>query len=337
MSIGGYQVVVHLGHCPVYVGHNVGIAALALPDFETFLIVDRKMKQAPKGVTILNVDSLVENAEVRKICASLSNLGIDPKWRGGYWPKVFLRFSALRALMTKVESDKLSLQLESDILSAITPALIEPIDRLIGTACGIPFIDSNTGGPGVMFAAKPSILSEVCQFVLDQLNSGMETSDMKALALAKRDGLVMEMPSVPGGDALRMGIWLGQEYFTAEVLFDAAAVGQFLFGIDPRNNGGVLIPGYRERRGDIDPGLWRDWSIVECEDGTQRVACLTESGPVVFANLHIHSKQALPPIDKEDQFWSRVIRIANGFEGSRPQIDLKYLTLNKFKNILRMN
>lgn len=334
MGSSGSQVIVHLGALPDYTYRNLELAALHLPNFETILVVDSRLNRTPTNVTVMQLDDLVTRQQVNKIRIALKQQGIDPNWRKGYWTQVFLRFLVLKELARQLDPAIPMVQIESDVISFLTPELIERLNVWVGDLCGMPFIDAETAGPGLMFAKHPAAMAKVCQFVLDRLESGLEVSDMKSLARAVQEGLVSELPSLPRDSGLRINVQVGQQAEKATVLFDAAAVGQFLFGIDPRNNNGILVPGYRERRGDIDPGLWRNWAILQCGDGIERISCEVEDNRVVFGNLHIHSKQVLPPVSSLDPVWLQTVRIANGLQGFRPEIDIRYLAKTWLKRLL---
>jgi len=334
MGSSGNQVVVHLGALPDYTYRNLELAVTHLPNFDTILVVDKRLHRTPTNVTVVQLDDLVTQQQVDAIRIALKQQGIDPNWRKGYWAQVFLRFLVLKELTRQLDQSLPMIQIESDVISFLTPELIEPLKVSVGDLCGMPFIDAETAGPGLMFAKHPAAMGNVCQFVLDRLESRLEVSDMKSLARAVQEGLVSELPSMPGEFGPRINVQVGQQSDNALVLFDAAAVGQYLFGIDPRNNNGIRVPGYRERRGDIDPGVWRNWAILQCADGIERISCEVEDKRVVFGNLHIHSKQLLGPVSSMDPVWLETVRIANGLQGVRPEIDIRYLTKTWLRRLL---
>jgi hypothetical protein len=319
----GTQVIVHLGKLPRYVTHYASMAAAMLPLFDTVLICDTTSLPKVPGVRVLSARDCVTLTSQAQIDAALSALGIDPDWRDGYWRRIFLRFALVEAVMLSVDRRGAALQLESDILSSLSPHLVAQILLQIDDRCYMPFIDDETAGPGIMIASSPDGLSRACRFVLDALESGLTSSDMAALAMARDTGVVAALPSRASESPFAIRTLSDEEAPLTRIVFDAAATGQYLCGIDPRNNRGVLKPGYLETRGGLDPGEWRDWRIVNCDDGIARVACTMESGTGVFANIHMHAKLSLTTPSISDPSWNSILRVANGVESPKSRVDFR--------------
>ena len=159
---------------------------------------------------------------------------------------------------------------------------------------------------------------------------------MNALAKAGEAGLLGPLPTQPEQSNTTMTIQLfdtfGQpgESQEADCIFDAAAVGQYLFGIDPRNNSGQLIPGYRETRGGLDPGQWTDWRLALSNDGFTRPTFVHNSRRFVLLNLHVHAKTIVPRPSLTDESWDDYLAIANGTLGAR----VTFTSNNRLANLL---
>lgn len=323
MGFQGTQVIVHLGEVPRYVTHYASLAAAMLPLFDTVLISDATKLPSVPGVRVLRARDFATSTSQAQIDAALSSLGIDPDWRDGYWRRIFLRFALVDAFMRSEKGGGTAVQLESDVLSSLSPQLLAQVVPQMDERCYMPFIDQQTAGPGIMLSASPDGLARACRFVLDSLESGLTSSDMTALAMARDAGFVAAFPSRVSESSFALRVVGSEEESLARVVFDAAATGQYLCGIDPRNNRGILKPGYRETRGDLDPGSWSDWRIVTCDDGISRVACTMDSGTGVFANIHVHAKVMLNTPSISDPSWNSVLRVASGLESSKSRVDVR--------------
>jgi hypothetical protein len=71
-------------------------------------------------------------------------------------------------------------------------------------------------------------------------------------------------------------------------IFDAAAIGQFLFGIDPRNCKGFLYNGFENENKGFD--LWKLRYLVDLESGKASVSQSDGSNKTNLYNIHVHSK-----------------------------------------------
>lgn len=333
MEVYGTQVIVHLGKLPGYVGHYASIAAAALPGFDTALIVDSPRGLDYPGVRVLPARDFVSPELHRQIDNALSALGIDSGWRGGYWRRIFLRFALVDAFMGSISGDGLAVQLESDVLSCLSSQLLVDALPNFDGRCYMPFIDSHTAGPGIMISSSPTGMSQACRLVIRTLLDGISPSDMEALARDSK--VVTKLPSQAAESDFHIRVLHEPDQPHARVVFDAAATGQYLFGIDPRNNKGKLEPGYLETRGGLDPGKWSDWRIVRCADGKSRVACTMESETAVFANVHVHSKISVNAPSTTDPQWASVLRVANRLESAKPRMDFSALRQIGIRGLLR--
>lgn len=331
----GTQIFVHLGKLPLYARHYASLAAANMPGYRTVLIVDRDVHTPIRDVEILRSQDLIGEEFAASLADSLNRIQVDPTWRKGYWLNVFLRYALIEAFVAKENPSGNAIHLESDVLSALTPSLVEAQLETVRDQCLVPFVEVDKAGPGIMLARTGKSLSRACSFTLSALREGLTSSDMVALAKASDAGLVYPLPTAASAPPTSVATIQVQDEGDALVAYDAAAVGQYLFGIDPRNNGGVLVAGYRERRGGIDPGEWRNWGLAMCSDGVVRVRCLIESQVVVFANIHMHSKALVPQPTHGDSIWTHALNVANGLEGAQAHVEFSQAAQAWFRRKLR--
>lgn len=330
----GQQIFVQLGRLPGFAPQYVRQAQSANPSLHTVLITDRR--ESLPGVEVVNVADVVTTQEFERLAADLSSSPFDPRWRGGYWRRVFGRFLVLRNYSRLQSAPGPFVHLECDVSSTVTgPLLTDTLARLTAPT-GLPFIDPETGCPGIVIARTAGDLAALSDHVIRGVTEGTGLSDMQSLATAAASGLTEALPTRTGAHTAVLSVRRvdgAGEVETADVVFDAAAVGQYLFGVDPRNNRGVLIPGYREVRGDLDPGLWTDWGLCTAEDGSTRVAFREDGRLGVLANLHVHAKIALPPW--ADPRWATWLSVANHRTGARPTVIKRELARYEVQEAIR--
>jgi len=289
----GRQLFVHLGAFPKFVHHYVTAAADVNPSYETILITDQHLPISDSYKTLL-LDEIVSHEDRSKLHDLLTLSGFDHHFRNGYWEKIFTRFLALRAYAKKFPAEIPHIHLESDVYSWLTADLIADIfnnkDETSPDSY-IPVIDQNNACPSVILSKNSYALANVCDFVIQNINGPYGQTDMNILSGAINAGILSPLPTTVESSNITIGIGAdSQTENQAFVVFDGAAIGQYLFGIDPRNNKGLISPGYREIRGGFDPGLWTEWKVSECADRVKRISFVSEGLTGVCAVVHIHSK-----------------------------------------------
>ena len=85
----------------------------------------------------------------------------------------------------------------------------------------------------------------------------------------------------------------------SKVVFDGAALGQYLFGQDPFHTNGQRISGFVNQETDFDASEFT-YSIRTSQNSGIETAYIDD---VEILNLHIHSKLELPPIGDRVQLW----------------------------------
>ena len=324
--MSGVQIFVQLGGIPGFAVKFMAQASHMNPQYRTVLVTDQRATRMPDGVEVVHVDQVVSSTEILQLTDALKASQYDPKWRKGYWLRVFMRFLILRNYSASLQGPIPVVHFECDVASYVTRPMLEESLASMRSPCAMPFIDEATACPGIVLAVSPQAMSALADVVIEDILSGSGRSDMESLAQAQGAGLLEAMPTKAENawTSMMVQTLLGAESARgaerAHVVFDAAAVGQYLFGIDPRNNGGVLVPGYREPRGGMDPGEWSSWSLATCADGITRVAFRDEGRLGVLANLHVHAKSAIPMPTEDGLEWGTWIDVANGVISPRRRI-----------------
>ncbi len=322
----GVQFLVHSGGMTDYALHYARQAAQMLPGFTTVLIADRQVTSIPNGVTVASMSNLISKAQMRELRERVEAAGFPHSFRGGYWVRVFSRFLAIRSYIEKRAPAGPCLQIETDVASFLSHEVVAvTLDGKSDRAL-VPMHDDVSVCPSIILAPTGESLASAMTLVVDRLGEGFGQSDMALLGRAVIEGGLGVLPTTPLNGASDIGVRriegssISTDVEPARLVFDAAAIGQYHFGIDPRNNQGVIIPGYRELRGGIDPGRWDDWHLAVGRDNVVRVAARCDGKLMVFAILHVHAKLCVPAPVPENAAWQEWLSVANHERGATARV-----------------
>lgn len=305
---GATFVFVHLGPNPAPLTSSMADHAMAcLPGSRAVLVTDRPTRWANFPGVILaykrsGLEAWLEAVERRFPEKRLAS--------GGYWIKTLERLFALDRVLSlgelgpiiHVESDVLSL-IDQETLSLMQEAFARPaVPRL-----GEKFSCAST----IFFPCRDSLGA-----ALEDLRSlaGSQRSwftDMELLSQATYSGFLEELPTAPHRGLLTRGTGdaSGEE---PRVIFDALALGQYLFGQDPFHTGGFRISGHRWPDFPEDLGTWK-WSIEQAGAAAPRLMAQTPEARVRIASVHLHSKVDPGPLQMPaGPLWQLALDEANG-------------------------
>ena len=221
---------------------------------------------------------------------------------GGYWMFTLERIFALGVLSKTYPKSMPVLHFESDVLSFISPEIFNVLRQNISKT-SFPRFNETKGIGSILFT--PSL--EQMESDLNRLSAllGDTTqwqSDMEVLGLALRKEFAEELPTYPA-DAL--------PYHGEQFIFDGAAIGQYLFGVDPLHTDGKIVSGFQNEnyKADLRSAHWEITNSLT--DGLPRISCELDGKKVTLLNLHVHSKIVLKSISESNEVWSRYILEAN--------------------------
>jgi hypothetical protein len=93
------------------------------------------------------------------------------------------------------------------------------------------------------------------------------------------------------------------------VVFDGAAIGQYLLGQDPLHTNNRVVSGFQNP--DFPDWLSsRTWGIQKLKD-LDFIVSKSAMDRYFVATIHVHSKQIVPRLSSENTFWKQVIAEAN--------------------------
>jgi hypothetical protein len=227
---------------------------------------------------------------------------LDRRFRDGFWIFASERFFVLEAMMRELGLDEI-FHLENDVLLYADLCDLLPVFRAAYRHFAATFDTDERCVPGFVYVSDPESLTRYTSLlVTDRRNR--KNNDMKSLGLYRRehgDEWCTPLPVVPEGyeeDFPMVNLLGGRpadpKIFSAHAaelrgIFDAAALGQFTAGIDPRNSPGQSV-GFVNESAYYDPrNLPIRW---ERDDrGRLRPSVVFRGSPVRLYSLHIHSKE----------------------------------------------
>lgn len=228
-------------------------------------------------INLINADELIDSYNFEK--ATTLN-----KWfRNGFWMLASLRLFYVYEFMKKYDINQV-IHLENDVL--IYYNCEELNDCLNQNYIYIPFDSYNRNIASIMYIPDKDIFKES----LDKYN--FNKNDMENFAyIQKTTNLIQNLP-----------IFIKNEEFTDEqkfvcnnsdlfpFIFDAAAIGQYLGGVDPRNDAGNTR-GFVNETCVIKYNNNKIW--FEEINGNKKPFILIKEQKIPIFNLHIHSKNLL--------------------------------------------
>lgn len=231
-------------------------------------------------------------------------------FRNGFWRYTSERFLYLDDLMTQYELENV-FHLEYDNmlyvdLSEMLPVFIENYKGIAAT-----FDNEDRCIPGFLFIRNQSSMSTLANYFADFAAS--RKNDMKVIGLFKRNNGQERIDYLPviHKKYLTKHTLFGEQRFNLsnkydfcknidqfDAIFDAAAIGQYLGGIDPRN--GDSRPGFINESCLFDPSKIR-FQWIRDKNGLWIPYAQYANELRKIVNLHIHSKKLAPFSSKVPQ------------------------------------
>ena len=249
---------------------------------------------------LVATESLEAGAEHRRFSRETK---LDGRRRGGFWRFATERFFVIEEWM-RAYGIPSCFHCENDVLLYTPLSELMPLTQRLYPGLAITLDNDSRCIPGFMYIGSLEAASHLVAFLATRRTR--EENDMVALAALYQESTpaqVDSLPIVPPGFA---GDWTtpsglrsrrpstflnhAEEYSS---VFDAAALGQYLAGIDPRNSKKESTVGFKNESCVFDPsGFDYQWREVP---GVGRVPYLGYKGEWYrINNLHVHSKALRP-------------------------------------------
>ena len=242
---------------------------------------------------------------------------------GGYWIHTLERLVALDHLRD-VLSDRPVVHLEGDVFANISTDIARTLIRTYELVA-YPRVSESLACASFMFIPDHASLEEFVSSLreLVQLRDSW-LNDMQLLSEALIQNVAETLPTDPE-DALQVvtenGFQIRHSVCSPHVIFDGAAIGQYLFGQDPFHTNGCRLSGHV--RNDFSPMIdaW-NWRVKAVSPTEASLECGTPGHPVIVANVHVHAKVdpgefVRPPTG----LWKSALAEANGATPRQPHFD----------------
>lgn len=258
------------------------IASKFLPEAQMVLITDKKNNWSHFPGTVIEYIKF----DLAKYAVKKSTIYQMKKVAHGYWFYSLERIFALKSLAKYFHENSNVIHLESDVLSFIDTDLLNSLKKNTSKT-SVPRYSESRGIASILYSNSINQLNEDLTKLEKLLGSHKQwINDMEILGLALNSGILQELPTT-----IESSFKMDN---SDRLIFDGAAIGQFLFGRDALHDGGSIISGY------INPDSPIKLEACNIESEMDRIVISdTSSGASIrLANLHIHSKIVF--IDWED-------------------------------------
>jgi hypothetical protein len=222
-----------------------------------------------------------------------STTSLDRNFRGGFWKFATERFFIIEEVMSKFNLTNV-FHLENDNLIYFNIA--DKIDLFIDNyEIGAILDNDQRCIPGFLYLKDINSISKLTEFILERNGR----NDMELIADFKRESnMVKNLPVIPKEYDDRMTSNIGgttnnpEDYYhnidLFNSIFDGAAIGQYVGGVDPRNQGG-------DTTGFINESSLFDVSKFvfefDFDNENRKIPFLIyKNQKYKINNLHIHSK-----------------------------------------------
>lgn len=205
-------------------------------------------------------------------------------FRSGFWVKTSERFFVLEAYMREMGVAKF-FHAELDNVVINIQGLGDRLDRF-GNGLFCPRNFNDRGIASLIYVNSKMALSQFNDMALNAPMS-MEENDMTILGRLLQNS--PQFISLPTENAFGVPKnWSGKNLKMSECegIFDAAAIGQYLFGVDPRIIDGPMFNGYINEYSGCDLVRLR----YEFSDDLCRAFIQSNDKRLRLYNIHVHSK-----------------------------------------------
>jgi hypothetical protein len=229
-------------------------------------------------VHLIDAGELCDTYRFAEVC------GLDKDFREGFWQATSSRFFYIYALMNRDDLRDV-IHIENDVLLYYNCAILE--SRLDKTKMYLPFDSYSRSIASIVYIPTHYVLKCVLDLYMYEENDMYNFPIIRAQIPDKIDQFPIYRP-LYSHTSEQNSVCINFELFN--FIFDAAAIGQYLGGVDPRNCSG-------DTRGFINETCVIQYNKCSFlwfkgNDGITRPVAETEGGVrVPIFNLHIHCKR----------------------------------------------
>jgi hypothetical protein len=231
---------------------------------------------------------------------------------GGYWRFTTERLFVLHELANHFDLSIPVVHIESDVLFTSTQEMLLEATQKIGRTSIVRY-SLESGIASILIAPTISQLTSDLKKLDKILADNPQTrSDMSLLGLGLNAGVLGELPRYVDEN------WRIEPTVNSYRVFDGAAIGQYLFGLDPVHTENKQISGFLNENFDL-PLDRCIWGIKTFEAGSHAQLFINYGNSTLIPLcIHIHSKILIGLPNEFDPQWIRYLQEANG-ESARTQ------------------
>ena len=268
----------------------------------TLLLSSRKVGVVPEAGQQVYLEDFYRRPEAVMLTYKTKR----SEFRNAFWIKTIERFTVLEQYMKQNSSESI-FHAELDNLVFDISLLGQKLDAT-GSGLFCPRDSVNRGIASLIYINNAKALGELNNRAFYQGNNGANDMELLGRLLLDSDYFY----SLPTEAALNPESPPQWRYVMPELtggIFDGAALGQFIFGIDPQNVKGPLYNGFENENKGID--LWSLKFSMDLKKGYASVSRKGATGIYNLYNIHLHSK-LFDDLIVKDRFGSILDRIHEG-------------------------
>lgn len=302
-------VFIHIGkEFPEYLQTSVKQARLFNQDTDIYVVGNyralRRKKSFFSGLDVKTItcESLIMSDQHQQF---LKKSKIDSSFREGFWKYAIERFFYLDELMDQQNLSHVY-HLESDVMLYTSVNQLTPIMKKYYTGIGATFDNDERCIAGLIYFSGKKASWDFADYMVKTATKNYNDMDTlshyrKESSPKKIDHLPIVMDKYDGNLRSLSGKYPANQMLFSnhfedfDSLFDAAALGQFLGGEDPRN--GSRGPGFINESCVFNPSKFQ-FIWIKDEKGRNVPYVNYKGKKIRINNLHIHSKNL-----KEFQSW----------------------------------
>lgn len=272
---------------PAYVLDNLSNTKSRFPEIDMVFISDNAISL--KRVSDVGISVWQCKNQASSNSEAMKSMGHPMDFRSGFWFSTLARFFAIEEFMERNSENEI-LQIEADVWLAKN----FPFERFIGLSkeLAYPMESVNRGAASVLYVGSINAIKKFNSYCKEALKESPNSTDMTLLGeyLEDNPDSVIALPTAPDESSFKdftpqeLAIRSSSSYNYFEGVFDPLTYGMHLFGIDAKNNRGIL------KLYSDTPIHILDIRKLDFETLKEEVIGKNNLQRFSIYNLHIHSK-----------------------------------------------
>jgi hypothetical protein len=285
-------VFVYLGKkLPQYFIRNITYFQKTFPNIRHWVVTDEN--KVLQKLLSSGFNAYFVGEELKEAFDEMSvRLSHDMSFRSGFWMKTIGRFHAIQNLMIEENLEKV-IHVEGDVL-CLPQFPFEKFEKM-KQGVAYPLEAPDLGIASVLFIQNTKAMNLLIAFTEEEINRNPQTTDMRILGRFAKEyesevfllptfSLEDQVNSIYSGRSIVQSIIANEGKFQG--VFDSVSLGQYLFGVDPKNSRGVVKKFLTNNNHFVNP---RKFEFLKSGES---IAVANSNGHLSsLFSLHIHSKE----------------------------------------------